>query len=116
MTHLPERVDAADWVEHLTRLHGRGLCWLDFLTAIDRGTSVDVVVGVMDSVTAASALLVTRAVDALPSISAVYPGARWHERETHEMFGLVFTGLVDDRPLLVHDADAGTPLRKADRA
>ncbi|MDQ3957161.1 MAG: NADH-quinone oxidoreductase subunit C [Actinomycetota bacterium] len=33
-----------------------------------------------------------------PSITSVYPGAIWHERETHEMFGVVF----EDHPRLVN--------------
>lgn len=35
---------------------------------------------------------------ACPSISNLYAGAVWHERETHEMFGIVFVG----HPNLVH--------------
>ncbi|MEK8172068.1 NADH-quinone oxidoreductase subunit C [Streptomyces sp. M19] len=28
---------------------------------------------------------------ALPTATGVYAGAGWHERETHEMFGIGFT-------------------------
>jgi len=43
---------------------------------------------------------------AVPTISAIYPGALWHERETHDFFGIVFTGHPDLSPLLLpEDAD-----------
>lgn len=53
----------------------------------------------------------------LPSVTGLYPGAAWHERETHEMFGIGFTGFDDHsglglRPLLLPDGFVGTPLRK----
>ena len=42
----------------------------------------------------------------LPTISQVYPGANWHERETHDFFGIVFEGHPDLSPfLLPEDAD-----------
>ncbi len=42
----------------------------------------------------------------LPTISAVYPGANWHEREAHDFFGIVFAGHPDLTPLLLpEDAD-----------
>ena len=48
----------------------------------------------------------------VPTISTVYPGADWHERETWEMFGFWFDG----HPNLVHiylpGAFEGYPLRK----
>ncbi|MFH7321067.1 NADH-quinone oxidoreductase subunit C [Desulfurivibrio sp. D14AmB] len=48
----------------------------------------------------------------LPTISQVYPGANWHERETHDFFGIVFEGHPDLSPfLLPEDADFH-PLRK----
>ena len=45
----------------------------------------------------------------------MYAGARWHERETHEMFGIDFT--VDGTPLeldklLLPEEFEGHPLRK----
>lgn len=42
----------------------------------------------------------------LPTISGVFPGANWHERETHDFFGIKFLGHPDLSPLLLpEDAD-----------
>lgn len=42
----------------------------------------------------------------IPTISGIYQGANWHERETHDFFGIVFTGHPDLSPLLLpEDAD-----------
>jgi NADH-quinone oxidoreductase subunit C len=48
----------------------------------------------------------------LPTATSVYRGADWHERETFEMFGIVFTGHPNLKPLLLPDGFEGTPLRK----
>lgn len=41
-----------------------------------------------------------------------YPGAAWHERETHEMFGITFVGNDDMRQLYLPTDFEGHPLRK----
>lgn len=42
----------------------------------------------------------------VPTISHLFGGANWHERETHDFFGIVFTGHPDLTPfLLPEDAD-----------
>ncbi|HEY8472723.1 MAG TPA: NADH-quinone oxidoreductase subunit C [Natronosporangium sp.] len=56
--------------------------------------------------------LVGRDRPALPSVVDIYPGAAWHERETHEMFGISFTGHPDLKPLLLPPEFEGHPLRK----
>ena len=48
----------------------------------------------------------------LPTISAIYPGANWHERETHDFFGIVFTGHPGLIPLLLPEDARFHPLRK----
>ncbi len=48
----------------------------------------------------------------IPTILKVFPGANWHERETHDFFGIRFLGHPDLTPfLLPEDADYH-PLRK----
>jgi NADH-quinone oxidoreductase subunit C len=42
----------------------------------------------------------------VPTISHIYQGANWHERETHDFFGIIFTGHPNLEPLLLpEDAD-----------
>jgi NADH-quinone oxidoreductase subunit C len=42
----------------------------------------------------------------VPTITEIYPGANWHERETHDFFGIKFTGHPHLIPLLLpEDAD-----------
>jgi NADH-quinone oxidoreductase subunit C len=46
------------------------------------------------------------------SLTEVWAGANWHERETFEMFGAVFEGHPNLVPLLLPDGFEGHPLRK----
>ena len=50
----------------------------------------------------------------VPSISGLIPAASWHEREAQDLFGVVFAGHPDPRPLVVHDGwpKGVHPLRK----
>jgi NADH-quinone oxidoreductase subunit C len=55
---------------------------------------------------------VPRSTPELPTISGVFPGANWHERETHEFFGIRFLGHPDLSPLLLPEDATYHPLRK----
>lgn len=48
----------------------------------------------------------------VPSWMPYYAGANWHERETHEMFGIGFDGHPDLRNLYLPGEFEGFPLRK----
>ncbi len=50
---------------------------------------------------------------AIPSVTGVWSGADWHEREGAELFGVTFTGHPDPRHLLLFDEFEGKyPMRK----
>ncbi len=49
---------------------------------------------------------------ALPSIIGVFPGTDWFERETYDLYGIVFTGHPDMRRILTDYGFEGHPLRK----
>ena len=47
-----------------------------------------------------------RANPEIPTICHIYQGANWHERETHDFFGIIFSGHPNLEPLLLpEDAD-----------
>ncbi len=48
----------------------------------------------------------------IPTISHIYQGANWHERETHDFFGIVFSGHPNLAPLLLPEDADFHPLRK----
>ena len=69
------------------------------LTDLDRHAGVTIKSDVPDSMT-------------MPTWIPVFAGANWHERETHEMFGIMFDGHPDLRNLYLPGAFEGFPLRK----
>jgi NADH-quinone oxidoreductase subunit C len=48
----------------------------------------------------------------VPSIIEVFPGADWFERETYDLYGVLFSGHPDMRRLLTDYGFEGHPLRK----
>ncbi|MFJ6326787.1 MULTISPECIES: NADH-quinone oxidoreductase subunit C [unclassified Rhizobium] len=48
----------------------------------------------------------------VPSACGIYPGADWFERETWDMYGVLFTGHPDLRRILTDYGFEGHPLRK----
>ena len=93
-----------------------GLTFFDWLTGVDEGEAGFGIVAHLWSVPRRhGALLRTRVPRAdahLDSLAGVFPGAVWHERETFEMFGVVFDGHPDLKKLLLPDEFEGNPLRK----
>jgi NADH-quinone oxidoreductase subunit C len=48
----------------------------------------------------------------VPTIHNVFPGAIWHERETHDFFGIRFLGHPNLTPFLLPEDATFHPLRK----
>ena len=49
----------------------------------------------------------------VPTLAGVWPGANWCERETYDMFGIVFDGHPDLRRIFLEESFPGHPLRKS---
>ncbi|GAB2974311.1 NADH-quinone oxidoreductase subunit C [Streptomyces pseudoechinosporeus] len=110
-------VPPAAWISALETARGElGCTYFDWLSAVDEpGTGFRVSAHVV-ALAPVRRLLVRTTVphDApvLPSAVDVYAGAAWHERETHEMFGVTFEGHPGLAPLLLPEGFEGHPLRK----
>ena len=113
-------VEPGRWVVALTAARDDlGLTFFDWLSAVDELAGFSVVCHLVDPVGHGHLMVRTRipVVDSagdpvVDSATAVYAGAAWHERETHEMFGIDFRGHPGLRPLLLPDGFEGRPLRK----
>jgi NADH-quinone oxidoreductase subunit C len=112
-------VPAAGWVAAATAARDdpeTDLSCFDWLSAVDElEAGFDVVLSGYSATRRHHALLRTRVPRAEPrldSLVSVFAGADWHERETHEMFGIDFAGHPGLAPLLLPPGFEGHPLRK----
>jgi len=113
-------VPAERWVAAVQLVRDELSCdFFDWLSAVDELDDGFRIVAHLWSTTLREGLLlrvtVPRTDPAVPSIVDVYPGAGWHERETHEMFGVDFPGFAGPSglaPLLLAPEFEGQPLRK----
>jgi NADH-quinone oxidoreductase subunit C len=110
-------VPVESWVDAvLFARDSLGCTYFDWVSAVDELESGFAVVVHLWSVEQRHHVLVRthvpRSAPRLPSLVSVFAGANWHERETYEMFGVIFEdhpGLV---PLLLPEGFEGHPLRK----
>ncbi|WP_435974583.1 NADH-quinone oxidoreductase subunit C [Streptomyces sp. Qhu_M48] len=112
-------VPPESWITALeTARSTLGCTYFDWLSAVDEpGTGFRVCAHVVSLAGGRPRRLLVRttvphAAPALPTAVGVYAGAGWHERETHEMFGVDFTGHPHLVPLLLPENFEGHPLRK----
>ena len=110
-------VPPASWVAAVTFARDEiGCTFFDWLTGVDElAEGFSVVAHLWSLGDRLHLLLRTRVLRDNPrlgSVTGVFHGASWHERETFEMFGIVFDGHPNLVPLLLPDGFEGHPLRK----
>jgi NADH-quinone oxidoreductase subunit C len=90
--------------------------YLDFVAGVDRGEDGFDVLAQLYSTSRRHQVRVKVAAGredpVAPSISDLYPGANWHERETWELFGIRFDGHPQLVKLVLPEQFEGHPLRK----
>jgi NADH:ubiquinone oxidoreductase subunit C len=100
----------------LTARDELGCTYFDWLSAVDEpGTGFRVCAHVVALSPIRRLLLRTTVPHEAPTLASavdVYAGAAWHERETHEMFGVGFEGHPALDHLLLPETFEGHPLRK----
>jgi NADH-quinone oxidoreductase subunit C len=117
------RVAPADWLEVATFLRDDAECAMNHfvdITAVDYPERepelprFDVLLLVRSLTTKQRIRLKTRVrVDEpLATLSGVWQGANWTEREVWDMFGVKFAGHPDLRRILLYEEFEGHPLRK----
>ena len=97
-----------------------GFDYLSDLTAVDRlglrepGPRFEVVYHLYSMVRRTRLRLKVRAADGepVPSVTPVWEGANWFEREVFDLFGIPFAGHPDLRRILMPEDWVGHPLRK----
>ena len=110
-----------DWAEIAQFIKDDGDLQMDHyidLTAIDyperESARFDLVLMTRSSVTGARIRLRTHVKDGEEpgTLSGIWSGANWAEREVWDMFGIKFNGHPDMRRILLYDEFVGHPLRK----
>lgn len=90
-----------------------GCTYFDWLSAVDEpGTGFRVAAHVVALSPVRRLLVRTTVPHSAPVLAtavSVYAGAGWHERETHEMFGVIFEGHPGLDPLLLPEGFEGHP-------
>ncbi|CAM5398341.1 NADH-quinone oxidoreductase subunit C [Streptomyces diastaticus] len=110
-------VPAESWTGALrTARSVLGCTFFDWLSAVDEPGTGFLVSAHLVALAPVRRLLLRTTVPheapVLESAVEVFAGAAWHERETHEMFGVAFTGHPALEPLLLPENFEGHPLRK----
>ena len=111
------RVEAAGVPDAARRLRAAGFDYLLFVTAVDRPAEAKfemtyLITRFDDGRQVALVADLPREAPEIDTVSGIWAGANWHERETFDMFGIVFRGHPYLRRILLDEDWPGHPLRK----
>lgn len=99
----------------LEHLKNEGFIYLSFLTAVDRLKSFELYYRLVNPESGECAVIKTeidRERAEVDSITDLYKGANWHEREIYDLFGIKFKGHPELKRILLYEGFEGHPLRK----
>ena len=109
--HLDAQVDA-DQLLDAVKIVDRGDFFIESITGVDwiKEDQIEIVYDFsrydFDTCRVVIRTRVDRTNPVVPTITDIYAGANWHERETHDFFGIKFDGHPHLIPLLLpEDAD-----------
>jgi NADH:ubiquinone oxidoreductase subunit C len=113
------RIRPADLVEVMRALHDDPdleFVVLADLAGVDTGTQMQVVYHLWSARTPDWLRIIAdgmpRDDPRIPSLTGLWPGAEWMERETYDMFGIIFEGNRDLRRIYMPPDYTSFPLRK----
>ena len=113
------RIGAGDVQEVLRSLHDEpalGFVMLADLAGVDTGTEMQVVYHLWSATTKDWLRVIVEGLSRedprIPSVTFLWEGAEWMERETYDMFGITFEGNRDLRRIYMPPDYTSFPLRK----
>jgi NADH-quinone oxidoreductase subunit C len=103
-------------VEHLKDAEGLKFDYLNFITAVDYYSYFEVVYMLTSLTYNRSVTLKVRCANRdnpiLPTLSGLYQGADWQEREIYDLMGIKFKGHPNLKRVFLWEGFDGYPLRK----
>jgi NADH-quinone oxidoreductase subunit C len=115
---LTLKIDAAkiaDVCEHVKSAPELAFDYPANITAVDWSDRLEMVYH-LDSISLKQRLTLkvdlNRDKPSIASVTPIWKGANWQEREIHDLFGIVFQGHPDLRRILLPEEFEGFPLRK----
>jgi NADH-quinone oxidoreductase subunit C len=108
-------VPSEQLLEAAADLKELGFDLFGMITAVDYGEKFELVYRLRSRQIRAGLIVKTRVGREeahIASVTDLWPGANWHEREVFDLFGIVFEGHPNLKRILLPDDWVGFPLRK----